>query len=53
MNNAFANMTEVREYIDNILAVRKAHEEHLLVPARVLQGLQQKRFRTNLILTLQ
>jgi Reverse transcriptase (RNA-dependent DNA polymerase) len=49
MNNIFADMPEVRAYIDDILIARKSsYEHHLEVLSKILTRLQKKGFKINL-----
>jgi hypothetical protein len=43
MNNIFADMPEVRAYIDDILVATKgSYEHHLIVLSKILTRLQKK-----------
>jgi hypothetical protein len=43
MNNIFAEMPEVRAYIDDILVATKgAYEHHLVVLSKILKRLQKR-----------
>jgi hypothetical protein len=43
MNDIFADMPEVRAYIDDILvAAKSSHEHHLVVLSKILKGLQKR-----------
>jgi Reverse transcriptase (RNA-dependent DNA polymerase) len=49
MNNIFADMPEVRAYIDDVLVATKGSYEHqLVVLSKILERLQKKRFKINL-----
>jgi Reverse transcriptase (RNA-dependent DNA polymerase) len=49
MHNIFADKSEVRAYIDDILVATKgSYEHHLVVLSKILERLQKRRLKINL-----